>query len=243
MLRNTWKTVLVLAAGTIFSCLLIAVWPRYRAQSVSTEVPPAHKRSNSTVQSYRQPPESAASHPVPARSGIDDASPVEAALVVVNPSTTTPKATLLPSRHASRSPAPMPSPVDGAELRTADGYSCKTERMTGRPDITVVTFDDGLRVALSSDVAKRLLTAPGLTDEQKMTAMLSYPNLVEATSDEVTAAEVYRLEETSLAECPPDAVAAEIMETPDLRAAAFQVPERVQAYFDSLPQQEIPKGP
>jgi len=127
--------------------------------------------------------------------------------------------------------------VDNAELRSEDGYAFTTARMRERPEIALVTLDDGTRFALPSDVANRVLTAPGLTDDQKMEAMLTYPNLVEAKTDANAAAEVVRLESQSLGECPPDAVSMEIMETPELREAAFRVPRPIQEHLDALPQQ------
>ena len=137
----------------------------------------------------------------------------------------------------------FPSPVDGTELRTADGYACKIERMDSHPDVALLTLGDGTRYALPTEVAHRLLTTPGLNDEQKMMALLTYPNLAEASTDGVTREQLAAAEARVLPEPPADAVAAEIMETPELRTMAFQVPEGVQTYIDSLPQEREQKGP
>lgn len=128
-----------------------------------------------------------------------------------------------------------PSPVDSAELRSAEGDTIRTERMERHPEVAVLTLDDGARYALPSEIVRRLLNAPELTDEQRMFALLSYPKLVEATTDDATAEHVARAAAETVGERPPAPVAMEIMEDPDLRAAAFRVPEPIQDYLDSLP--------
>jgi hypothetical protein len=148
-----------------------------------------------------------------------------------------------PSYTAPKPPGWFPSPVDGTELRTADGYTRKTERMATHPEVVALTLGDGTRYALPTEVAHRLLTTPGMDDEQKMMALLSYPNLVEVSTDTATVEQLAAAEARVLADPPPEAVAPEIMETPELREMAFQVPERVQAYLNSIPQSEPQKGP
>lgn len=114
--------------------------------------------------------------------------------------------------------------------------------MPDHPEVALVTVDDGSRFALPMDVVNRVLTAPGLTDEQKLWAMLTYPNLVEATSDADAAGEVARREGQSLGDRPPNAVSMGIMEDPEAREAAFPVPQPIQEFLAALPQQGTPEG-
>lgn len=110
------------------------------------------------------------------------------------------------------------------------------------PAVALVTLDDGSRFAIPTEVANKVLAATHLSDEQKMSALLTYPNLVEATSDAAAAEDVARLESQSLGDCPIDVVSMEIMDNPQLREVAFRVPRSIQESLDALPEQQPEEG-
>ena len=139
---------------------------------------------------------------------------------------------------------PLTEPV---ELHSTDGYACRIEPMPDRPEVALVTLDDNSRFAFSSEVAGRILAAADLDADQKMLAIISYPNLVEASlasaaDSEAVADEVTRLESEALEDSPDAPVAPEIMETPELRELAFRVPKPIAEYLETLPHQPTASG-
>ncbi|GEM_PF-5964285 len=166
--------------------------------------------------------------------------PVDAALESANdPTRSTPLPPATPLSSSTTNPSINASSfIDGSELRTEEGHLCRIDRLAAHPDVAVLTLGDGSRYALPTEIVEQFLSAPGLDDTQKLAALLSYPNLVEASTAQETVRKLAKAESRKLPLPPPDAVDSEIMENATLRSMAFKIPEEVQPSLESGPTSE-----
>lgn len=118
---------------------------------------------------------------------------------------------------------------DVVHLRSSGGETYRVERMASYPEVAVISLGNGTRYALPSRVAFGLLSSTTLDEDQKIRALTTYPNLVPASSEQDTFEKLSEAESRRLPPVPPDAVAPEVMGTPELREMAFPVPR---GFFD-----------